>query len=136
MKYEKSCGAVVFTRLEGEIKYVIIEMKNGVHGFPKGHVEASETEEETALREICEETGLKVRLLEGFKTSDVHPIPGIEGVMKQVIYFLAEYEDQTVKPQPEELRGAALVSYDMAKNLLEFESSRRVLKEANDFLKR
>lgn len=39
MSYEISCGAVVFTRVEGEIKYVIIRSNEGWYGFPKGHTE-------------------------------------------------------------------------------------------------
>ena len=48
MNIERSCGAVVFTRVNGEIRYVIIESIEGIFGFPKGHMEAGETEEETA----------------------------------------------------------------------------------------
>ena len=66
MNYEYSCGAVVFTRIGGEPHYVLVRAKDqpmGCHGFPKGHMEAGETEEQTALREIYEEVGLRVRLL-------------------------------------------------------------------------
>lgn len=72
MKYENSCGAVVFTRHKGEIQYVIIQSLEGYYGFPKGHMEGIEEEKETALREIYEETGLRVHILDGFKTSDEH----------------------------------------------------------------
>ncbi len=63
MKTEKSCGAIVFTRKNGEIHYCVIRQTNGDYGFPKGHMEPEETEQETALREIFEEVGLKVQLL-------------------------------------------------------------------------
>ena len=52
MKYEVSGGAVVFTRQKDEILYVIIQSIEGYYGFPKGHIEKNETEEEAALREI------------------------------------------------------------------------------------
>ena len=64
MTVEKSCGAVVFTREGGEVRYVIIQSLEGYYGFPKGHMEGSETEQETALREIREEVGLTPRLVE------------------------------------------------------------------------
>ena len=67
MKTEKSCGAVVFTVIDSSIKYVIVESKEGYFGFPKGHVEKNETEKETALREIREETGLNVDIIDGLK---------------------------------------------------------------------
>ena len=70
MKTEKSCGAVVFTRENGSIKYVIIESKSGVFGFPKGHIEKGETEEQTALREILEETSLSVTPVDDFRLEE------------------------------------------------------------------
>lgn len=56
MNIEISCGAVVFTKINGEIKYLLIQNLEGIYGFPKGHVEKEEKEKETALREIYEET--------------------------------------------------------------------------------
>ena len=93
---EKSCGAVVFTRREDGVRYVVIENVGGVVGFPKGHIEEGETETQTALREIYEEVGLRPRLCDGFREVDEHPIPGRD-VIKQIVYFLAEY-DGTVTP--------------------------------------
>ena len=134
MQYEKSCGAVVFTRRNGEIRYVLAQNLEGYYGFPKGHVEAGETEEQTALREIREEVGLSPRLLDGFRTCDEHPIPQKPGIIKQVVYFLAEYEDQEIVFQKEELLSAPLVSYEEAMTLFVFEGSKRILTEAHAFL--
>ena len=89
MIYEKSCGAVVFTRINNQIKYLLIRNLTGIYGFPKGHVEQGETEEETALREVFEEVGLAVKLLPGFRSQDEHPIPQKENTIKQIVYFLA-----------------------------------------------
>lgn len=44
MKHEKSCGAVVFTREGGTVRYVIAESIRHFFGFPKGHVETGESE--------------------------------------------------------------------------------------------
>ena len=63
MRTEKSCGAVVFRNKNDNIQVLLIRHLNGGHwAFPKGHVEKGETEEQTALREILEETGLAVEL--------------------------------------------------------------------------
>jgi len=136
MPYEKSCGAVVFTRVNGEIRYVLAQNLEGYYGFPKGHVESGETEEQTALREIREEVGLSPRLIEGFRTSAEHPLPSKPGVIKQVVYFLAEYENQTISFQKEELMSAPLVTYEEAMALFVFDSSKRILTEAHRFLQR
>ena len=124
MKYEKSCGAVVFTRTAKGVEYVIVRSLEGYCGFPKGHCEAGETEEETALREIREETGLTVRLIPGFRLTDVYPIPKLPGVMKQVVYFLAEYEGQDICYQKAELTGAFLMPFDAAMGAFQWESSK------------
>ena len=42
MKFEKSCGAVVFTKIDNKIKYLIIKSLEGIYGFPKGHMELDE----------------------------------------------------------------------------------------------
>ena len=134
MQYEKSCGAVVFTRVNGGIRYVLAQNLEGYYGFPKGHVENGETEVQTALREIREEVGLMPRLLDGFRTTSEHPLPSKPDVIKQVVYFLAEYENQEISFQKEELLSAPLVSFEEAMKLFVFESSKRILKEAHDFL--
>ena len=52
MKHEKSCGAICYTREEGAPRVLVICHRYGGHwAFPKGHVEAGESEEETAMRE-------------------------------------------------------------------------------------
>ena len=135
MTYEKSCGAVVFTRIDRLIKYVLVQQREGFHSFPKGHVEPGESEQETALREIYEELSLCPVFIDGFVTTDEHMIPG-KDVMKQMVYFLAEYSDQNIVFQEEELLSAPLVTYEEALDLLEYDSSKRILAEANDFLTR
>ena len=134
MKYEKSCGAVVFTREGGEIKYLVIKSLTGIYGFPKGHVEQGETEEETALREVLEETGILVSLLSGFRVDEEYPLPQKEDTIKRVVYFLGEYCDQEIRYQASELSDAVLVDYETAMSLFQFDSSRRILTEADKFL--
>ena len=134
MAFEKSCGAVVFTRVDGEIHYVLAKSLRGHYGFPKGHVEPGETEEETALREIREEVGLRPEILPGFRELSEYVLP-TTGVDKQVVFFLAEYRDQQIVHQKEELLGAELVTYRQAMAKLPYENDRRVLTAAENFLK-
>ena len=132
---EKSCGAVVFTRDgDGTILYVIIRSHEGIYGFPKGHIEGNESEEETALREIREETGLIPRLLPEFRRVDRYSLREKPNVAKQVVYFAAEYNGQTPVPQECELSEIRLMRYQEAWNTLQFASARRILAEADRFL--
>ena len=134
MEHEYSCGAVVFTRKGGAVRYVIIRSLEGVYGFPKGHMEPGETEEQTALREIGEEVGLAPRLVPGFRVETQHRLPKKPGTMKHVTYFLAEYAGQAIRPQREELAGAELMEYDEAMKAFQFENNRDVLRAAHEFL--
>ena len=137
MEIKRSCGAVVFTREYGEIRYVIIRSTEGFCGFPKGHVEVGETDEMTALREIKEETGLDVILIDGFITTDEHPHfrAGKPPVMKQMIYFLAEFRSQTPQAQLSEVSEILLLTFDEAMAIFEYDSTKRILNEAHEFLK-
>ena len=137
MKMEKSCGAVVFTREGGTVKYVIIRSTEGFYGYPKGHMEPGETETQTALREIREETGLNVTLLEGFRTADSHALvrEGRPDVTKQIVYFLAEFTGQALRAQEGEVTEIRLMTYEEAMAAFQFESSRRILREADAYIK-
>ena len=136
MNIEISCGAVVFTREADRIRYVIIQSLEGIYGFPKGHMEAGETEEQTALREIREEVGLNVALLPGFRVAVEHLLPRKPNTTKRVVYFLAEYENQSLIPQKEELSGVSLMDFDEAMAAFQYENNRIVLKKAKEFLER
>lgn len=137
MNYEYSCGAVVFTRIDGVPHYLLVRAKDqpeGCHGFPKGHMESGETERETALREILEETGIQVTLLDGFRAVTEYPLPTPPDTRKRVVFFLAEYADQQVHIQETELAGFVLAPFDEALALTEFADSRQILTDAYGFL--
>ena len=136
MNYEYSCGAVVFTRIDGEPQYLLVRAKNqpeGCHGFPKGHMEPGETEEQTALREIFEETGIRVRLVEGFRAVTEYALPKPD-TRKRVVFFLAEYENQQPTFLESELAGFALAPFETALELTEFADSKQILTDAHAFL--
>lgn len=136
MKYEVSAGAVVFTEVDGVRKYVIICSREGYYGFPKGHIEAGETEIDAALREIYEEVGLQVTILPDFRVVDEHEIPNKKGVIKRIVYFAARYEGQEICYQKEELSDASLMTFDEAMRVFQFENSKRILTEADAFVSR
>lgn len=125
----------MFTQQNGKTQYVIIKSTEGYYGFPKGHIESGESEEETALREIREETGLNVNIIGGFRIVDKHSLPNKPDVIKKVIYFSAEFDNQIIKYQKEELLGAYLMTYNEAMNAFQFDSSKRILEKADIFIK-
>ena len=134
MNKEKSCGAVVFTRESGEVRYVLVEQRSGNYSFPKGHVEPGETETETALREIWEETGLRPDLIPGFRDGETYVIVKKQGAVKDVVYFLAEYSGQDIRPSVTDAVSADLFSFEEALKALPTENRKKVLIRADEFI--
>ena len=104
MKKEKSCGAVVYKIINKQLKILILKMQRGHYSMPKGHVEGNETEEETALREIKEETNLDVNIDTNFRRISTYS--PYEGVLKDVIYFVAEAQSKNIIEQKIEVEHA------------------------------
>lgn len=77
MAIEVTSGAVVYRKNNGEIEYLLLESQNKGHfwGFPKGHVEGNETLEETAIREIREETQLVLPIDTSFHVYTEYDLP-------------------------------------------------------------
>ena len=68
VKYEKSCGFIVFGNHDDELKYLILHYSAEHWDYAKGHVEKEETEHETAIRELEEETGItNISILDGYR---------------------------------------------------------------------
>lgn len=131
--YEKTCGAVMYTMQNGERRYLLITNNSGHIGFPKGHVEYGENEEQTAVREVFEETGLHAKLIDGFRM-EYRYING-EGHHKNPVYFLSEYSAD-IKLQAEEITSSYLLPYEDALATLNYPQDKPILESAEEFLKR
>ena len=133
--YEKSCGAVVFRKTGRGLLYLLVKNRNGRHwGFPKGHVEQGESEQQTAVREVLEETGLHITVLDGFReTCEYRPFGKIK---KQVVFFAARSEGARVTIQRTEIDHYIWASYSDAVQLFRYDNDLRVLEAAQNWLLR
>ncbi len=134
MRYETSCGFVVYRHVQAERQYLLIRSTGGEYGFPKGHTEPGETERETAVRELKEETGLEVRFVEGFRREEEYLLPNKVNTVKRVVFFLGEYREGRIVCQETEVSDAIFVPRETALELLSFETTRKILKEADAYL--
>ena len=133
--YERSCGAVVFSRAPEGLRFLLIKnCRSANWGFPKGHVENYETAEQTARREVREETGLRIRLLPGFSCQSEYVISGV--IEKSVTIFLAEAHDRRITVQEAEIEDYLWVDYHKAMQMLKFDNDRNTMRRAYGFLKR
>ena len=134
MKYEKSCGAVIFRKAEGWNVLLIRHTKGRHVSFPKGHVEPGETESQTAEREILEETGLRVRVDKRYRAENRYNIrPDIQ---KLVVIFAATTDQETLIPQPEEIAEAFWLSVEDAAARLTYERDRKIMRDAFEHIRK
>ena len=125
---EKSCGAIIFRYKRGKLEFLLVKQKSMNWGFAKGHVIRGESETQTALREIKEETNLDVDLLKGFRESGYFYM---KRTKKQVVFFLARARpDQVVTPQAVEILDYCWVDFDKANELLKFHNVKMMLERA------
>lgn len=133
MPKEKSCGALVCHREGEKLKILILKHKLGGHwSFPKGHVEAGETERETALREVREETGLTIRLSQAYREMvSYSPKPGVD---KDVVYFLGYADDPRTVRQEEEVSEIRWVNLSDAHEFLTYYNDKQLLRRAKKYI--
>jgi len=130
-KQEKSCGAVVYNPKKHS--FLIIKMLNGNWGFPKGHTEDQETDIQTAIREVTEETGINIEILDGFKKS-IKYIPFPE-VLKKVIFFIGITEEEKVTIDRDEIEDYMWCSYEEALKMITYKPQRDVMESSLQFIK-
>lgn len=143
---ERSAGAVVFYRGKDGLEYLLLRHeplnpkiaageKREYWNFPKGHIEKGETSEETALREIREETGLAgVGIVPDFKETERYVyVYGGEKIYKWVAWFLAESLSKTVTLSSEHIDSRWL-SYEDARRTATYSQSKKLLAKAHRFL--
>ena len=130
-KREKSCGAVVYN--SERQTFLIIKMLNGNWGFPKGHTENQETDIQTAIREVTEETGIKIEILDGFKKS-IKYIPFPE-VLKEVIFFIGITKEEKVVIDKGEIEDYMWCSYEEALKMITYKPQRDVMESSLQFIK-
>lgn len=132
MKKEKSCGAVVYKKENDKIFFLIEKMKMGHYSLPKGHVEKNETEEETALREIKEETSLDVIVDTSFR--EVITYSPKDEVVKDVVYFIAKVIGGNIKEQEEEVIEIFFLEFEDALKILTYDNDKEILRKAKEYL--
>jgi len=139
MRKEVSAGAIIFFYEEKkEREYLLLNYRSKTRhwDFPRGHVEINEKPIKTALREIREETGLKVKIINGFQESFFfHFKDRGELIIKEAIYFLAKAKTKRVILSSEH-NGYVWLPFKMALNLITFDEPKEILKKAEKFLQK
>lgn len=136
---EKSCGIIIVYDIENPL-FLLVKHRNGHWGYPKGHVEIGETEEETAIREVKEEVGLSdYELVNDFKYCQTYAFyrKDIGKIVKEAIFFIGiNKKKQELKLQEEELTDYGWFTYNETISMIPFEGNKKMTRVANKEIQR
>ena len=135
IKYEVSAGGLVLRRRESTFDALLIGRGNPrVWSLPKGHLEARETQEQAALREVREETGCWGEII--VKLSDIAYwfYQNRSKHKKSVHFFLMRYLSGDVANHDHEVDDAAWFEIRAAKKALKYVNEKRLIDLGMEYL--
>ena len=130
VKEEKSVAAIVYHNNE----YLLLKYGLGHWEFVKGHIEEGETEDETIMRELEEETGIRAaHIVQGFKEGYDYSFK-FKGkkIYKTVICYLIESHTKDVEISYEH-EDYKWLPIDKAIKQVTYKNAKELLKKANKF---
>ena len=98
--------------------------------LPKGTPDPGETREQTATREVREETGLEVRISRPLESIEYWFVQGGTRIHKTVHYFLMDQTGGDLDRHDHEFETVRWVAFDEAQGLLTFETERALVARA------
>jgi len=148
LTFEKSAGAIVFRQSEEGVRFLLLQYIEGHWGFPKGHIENNETDEETLKRETLEETGIAdLEIIPNFKKTNwyFYRAKSTEkekrvrlhkelNILKKVTFYLAQTKTKGIKLSDEH-QNYVWLGYDEALEKITFWNAKKAFKKAYSFLK-
>ncbi len=137
---DESFGVVPVISMDGRVIFCLVYSKKNAHwGFPKGHKDAEESDQEAALRELEEETGIvgvdlidSMHLTEEFSFEKKGSL--CEKTVKYFIGIVKSTEHSTPQDFKEEISEIRWVDYDEAQKLITFPERKIVLEKANNYI--
>ena len=137
---KKSAGVIIFKKDGQAVRYLLLHHGGDYWNFPKGTQEKGETDLQTALRELKEETGIKnIKVIDGFFDGydydfDTKIKQGVkEKVYKTVVFFLGEVKDKEIKISNEHI-DFGWFDFDTALKRLFYQEGQDLLKRARQSL--
>lgn len=135
---ETSAGGLVVDLADGAPRVVLIARRARDGGLlwslPKGHVEAGETNEEAALREIKEETGIVGRIVRPIGSIDYWFVFDNRRIHKTVHHFLVRATGGELSDTDVEVEDVAWVSFDDLSARLAYPNERDLVTSHPDLL--
>lgn len=130
IKVKTSAGGVLFEKRGDGIRVVLIKPAYGhVLTLPKGEIDEGETEEEAALREVREETGLRGKIIDKLDSVTYWYFLKRENVKyrKTVHYFMMRFVDGNIEDHDHEVEEVFWMSLEDARKSVRYRSDAKML---------
>ena len=124
LRKEKSCGCII---LKNKKVLLVYEKNRNFWGFPKGHMEKGENEIETALREVKEEVGLDVEIMEKKRYVLNYIIK--DEIDKTTVLYIAIPKSENIRMQESEIEDIKWCDFEEALKTLTFDNSKELFKK-------
>jgi 8-oxo-dGTP pyrophosphatase MutT (NUDIX family) len=131
-----SCGGIVLRDANGTTEICLGRRQRtlGRSGttwtLPKGTPNDGESVDQTALREVAEETGLEVRIVAPVGAIEYFFTQDGERIHKTVHYFLMEATGGSLDAHDHEFDEVRWMPVDEARRLMTFDTERQIVEEA------
>jgi len=138
MKFEFSAGGIVY-RKEGNKTLVLVSQHSAHHGwvFPKGLIgdkKKGEKKEETAIREVKEETGIDAKILKPFPPVTYWYVFEKEKIKKTVYYYLMQFEGGNIEERDFEMEKVEWLPIEEVEKRLTYKSDKEVWEQAKKII--
>ena len=138
-KMQVSAGGVAFRKRGSQIKVALISVgEKNRWQLPKGIVDAGESTESAAVREVYEETGLETEMIGPIDKVEYWYVSSQRGVRvrfhKFVYFYLLRYKAGDICNHDQEVNEARWVGIEEAQEMLEFASEKMIVERAQEML--
>ena len=123
---EFSAGGVVTRRMQGRAFVAVVRVREQILALPKGHPDPGESSAEAAQREVREEAGLEIELVEKLGDIRYWYVRDGERVMKIVSFFLFRYRSGSVEDHDHEVEEALWIPLEEAPERLAYKGEREI----------
>lgn len=135
MKKENSYGIIPLRFCQGQWEVLLIQHWAGHWAFPKGHAEHQESHQETAERELLEETGLKVvRYISNTPLLENYVFTFQEELIQKTVYYFPAQVEGMMTLQQKEIQNSLWLPLAEAEEQITFREGKKICEEVRKLL--
>ncbi|HSA41727.1 MAG TPA: NUDIX hydrolase, partial [Mycobacterium sp.] len=139
--HETSAGGLVIDGIDGPLEDALAALigrldRRGrmLWSLPKGHIEQGETAEQTAAREVAEETGIQGKVLAALGSIDYWFVTEGRRVHKTVHHYLLRFSGGELSDEDREVAEVAWVPLSELSSRLAYADERRLAEVAGELI--